>query len=79
MKSTSSDVLSMASTTSSSNEVDEEEEDEGVATDATGEGVATSGSGNGKTAKKDIKSVAKRPQHRNIRINQEDGLTKGKT
>ena len=76
MKSTSSDVLSMASTSSSSNElVDDEEEDEGVATDAT----ADNGNSNKINTAKDIKSVAKRPPHRNIRINQEDGLAKGKT
>ena len=76
MKSTSSDVLSMASSSSSSaNElVDSQEEDEGVATDATAE----NGNSNKINTAKDIKSVAKRPQHRNIRINQEDGLAKGK-
>ena len=85
MKNTSSDVLSMASSSSSSGSssahemVDDEEEDEGVATDAT----ADNGNSNNKinTAKKDIKSAAKSRSapHRNIRINQEDGLAKGKT
>ena len=84
MKNTSSDVLSMASSSSSSGSssahemVDDEEEDEGVATDAT----ADNGNSNNKinTAKKDIKSAAKSRSapHRNIRINQEDGLAKGK-
>ena len=83
MKNTSSDVLSMASSSSSSSSsanemVDDEEEDEGVATDATAD---NGNSNNITTAKKDIKSAAKSRSapHRNIRINQEDGLAKGKT
>ena len=84
MKNTSSDVLSMASSSSSSSSsssanemVDDEEEDEGVATDATAD---NGNSNNISTAKKDIKSATKSRSapHRNIRINQEDGLAKGK-
>ena len=72
MKTTSSDVLSLASS-SSSNPRSDIDEDEGVATDAT-----TDGNTGSKT--KDIKANAgkrSKLQNNRTRINKEDGLTQG--